>query len=308
MIPVIRLPRRIQLGLANAGALLQPPDGARIDFSAPLGEAALVSPHSLSWRIFKNPVALLVGGIAAVILELAEPAVRTGVWQNTSFVDDPVGRLRRTGAAAMVTVYGPRSISEPMIRRVVRMHARISGTTPDGERFSANDPQLLNWVHATASYGFGEAYSRYVERLEPADFDRLYREGTAAARLYGACNAPRSSTEMRVLFDSQRKRLEGSPIIFEFLQIMREAPALPAPLRWLQPILVRAAVELIPGWVRERLRLDSSHDLRASERLVVKLAGSVSDKVLLSDSPPVQSCRRMGLPSSYLYRRAALRG
>ena len=55
MIPVIQLPRRMQLGLAAAGALVQPRDGPRIDFGSPLGEAALAAPDSLSWRIFKNP-------------------------------------------------------------------------------------------------------------------------------------------------------------------------------------------------------------------------------------------------------------
>ena len=47
MFPVIQLPRRMQLGLAAAGALVQPRDGPRIDFGAPLGEAALAAPELL---------------------------------------------------------------------------------------------------------------------------------------------------------------------------------------------------------------------------------------------------------------------
>jgi hypothetical protein len=35
-----------------------------------------VGVDSVSWRIFKDPVSVFVGGIAAVILELAEPSVR----------------------------------------------------------------------------------------------------------------------------------------------------------------------------------------------------------------------------------------
>jgi uncharacterized protein (DUF2236 family) len=281
--------------------LLQPAEGPQIDFSEPFGEEALVPPHSLSWRVFKNPVALAVGGIAAVILELADPAVRTGVWENSTFLTDPVGRLRRTGLAAMVTVYGARSISEPMIRGVVRMHARISGITPAGETFSANDPHLLDWVQATASFGFAEAYSRYVSQLGPPDFDRLYREAAPAARLYGACNAPTSESGMRDLFEAMRGRLEYSHIVFDFLRIMREAPALPAPLRWLQPMLVRAAVDLIPPWIRDCLGLDPSHGLKAAERLLVRFAGALSDRIVLPDSPPAQSCLRLGLPKAYLY-------
>src|ERR1700674_3063889 len=150
---IIRLPWSLQRRLdAAAGALLNPPKWPPIDFTRPLGEAALFPPDSTSWRIFKNPIALLVGGMAAVILELAEPAVRTGVWKHSTFMTDPMGRLRRTGLAAMVTVYGARSIALPMIEGVVRMHARVAGKTPAGEAFTANDPRLLTWVHATASF------------------------------------------------------------------------------------------------------------------------------------------------------------
>src|SRR5450631_1251703 len=256
MLPIIRLPRSVQLRLTStASALLQPPHGPQVDFSRPWGEEALASPDSISWRIFKNPIALMVGGIAAVILELAEPAVRTGVWQHSSFQKDPVGRLRRTGMAAMVTVYGARSIAEPMIAGVVRMHARVAGETPAGVPYSANDARLLTWVQATAAFGFAEAYNRYVAALSQAEFDALYREGAPASRLYGALDAPRSTAELQSLFDSMRNRLEPSPVIFQFLQIMGETPAFPRSLHWMQRMLVRAAVDLIPEWIRECLGL-----------------------------------------------------
>ena len=68
-------------------------------------------------------------------------------------------RLRRTGLAAMITVYGARSEAERMIAGVRRMHDRVAGTTPDGVAYAANEQELLDWVQATASYGFVEAYS-----------------------------------------------------------------------------------------------------------------------------------------------------
>src|SRR5690349_3123359 len=141
-------------------------------FAEPVGEHALVPPDSVSWQIFKNPVTLFIGGVAAVILELAEPAVRTGVWEHTDFRRDPMRRLERTGLAAMVTVYSARSVAEPMIAGVVRMHDKIEGTTPSGEPYRANAPKLLQWVQATAAYGFIEAYSRYGRALAPAKIDQ----------------------------------------------------------------------------------------------------------------------------------------
>jgi uncharacterized protein (DUF2236 family) len=300
---IIRLPWSLQRRLdAAAGALLNPQKGGRpIDFTRPLGEAALYPPDSLSWRIFKNPVALLIGGIAAVILELAEPAVRTGVWEHSSFRNNPMGRLQRTGLAAMVTVYGARSIAEPMIARVVRMHAKIAGETPAGVPYSAGDTHLLSWVQATAAFGFAEAYSRYVDRLSEEDLDALYREGAPVSQLYGALYAPRSEAQRRALFDSMRARLEPSPIIFQFLKIMREMPAFPRPLLWMQRMLVRAAVDVIPDCVRECLGLTEYYGLRPGERWIVRLAGAVSDRIVLAESPAAQSCVRLGLPVTHLY-------
>lgn len=277
------------------------------DFTSPAGEPALAPPASVSWRIFKNPVALFVGGVAAVLLELAEPSVRTGVWEHTGFRRDPVRRLERTGLAAMVTVYGARSRAEKMIAGVVAMHERVQGTTPAGEAYRANDPRLLTWVQATAAFGFIEAYHRYARALTPAEIDQAYAEGGPAAALYGAVDAPRSDAERRALFESMRPRLEASPIVFEFLAIMRDAPIVRGALRPLsgpvQRLLIRAAVELVPGWVRERLGLGPAFGLRQTEHRLVRLLGALADRMVLPGSPAVQSCARLGLPAGYLYRR-----
>ena len=299
---ILRLPRLLQRRLdAAAMAFLYPAKDRKIDFSRPLGEESLAPPDSVSWRIFKNPIALFVGGLAAVVLELAEPAVRAGVWEHSSFRRDPLGRLRRTAIAAMVTVYGARSIAEPMIAGVVRMHAKVAGRTPAGTAYSASDPSLLRWVQATAVFGFAEAYSRYVDPLVPVELDALYREGAPAARFYGALDAPASAAELAALFDSMRDRLEPSPVIFEFLEIMRETPVLPQPLFWMQGMLVRAAVEIIPDSLRERLGLTARYGLRPWERWIVRLAGSLSDRIVLPECPAAQSCIRLGLPINHLY-------
>lgn len=302
MLSAIRLPGALQRYLnGTVDAFLNSQPGRGSDFARPLREEALVSPHSVSWRILKNPIALFVGGTAAVILELAEPAVRAGVWEHTSFRKDPLRRLRRTGLAAMISVYGARSVAEPMIARVVQMHASIKGTTSAGIDYSASDPRLLTWVHATASFGFVEAYRRYVGPLSTQDLDAYYREGVPVSRMYGAVDAPRCSAEMEALMDAMRPCLAPSPIIFEFLQIMRETPSLPRPLRWMQPMLLRAAVELIPTALREPLGLTDHYGLREHERWLTKCAAASADRIVLPASPAVQSCVRLGLPMNYLY-------
>jgi len=302
MISAIRLPSALQRYLNGAvDALLGGASERRGDFAQPLREEALVSADSVSWRVFKNPIALFIGGTAAVILELAEPAVRAGVWEHSSFRKDPLNRLKRTGLAAMISVYGARSVAELMIARVVRMHASVQGTTAAGIRYSANDSRLLTWVHATAAFGFAAAYNQYVQPLSAQNFNDFYREGAPVSRLYGAIDSPHSLQEMQALFESMRSWLAPSAIIFEFLQIMRETAAFPPPLRWMQPMLLRAAVELIPEWLREVLGLSEHYGLRAHERRLVKWAGAGADRIVLPSSPAVQSCVRLGLPMNYLY-------
>jgi uncharacterized protein (DUF2236 family) len=273
-----------------------------ISFLSPKGNPALLLHDSISWRVFKNPLALYVGGIAAVLLELAEPRVRSGVWEHSCFRSRPLIRMRRTGLAALTTIYAARSVSELMIAHIVRRHETINGQTPAGRRYSANDPELLTWVHATATFSFFHAYSHYVQTQSNWHFDLFCQESLSAAALYGAVKAPASALEMKALFDSAQDNLEASPIVLEFLEIMRSTPILPPIFRPLQRVLVRAAINILPPWIRQRLELGEGWDMGRGEAALVGQLGKLADRILIKSSPAVQACVRLGLPEDYLYQ------
>jgi len=297
----ITLPGPLQRSLdAAMRAFLESKDRSRTDFSQPAGEAALVPPDSVSWRVFKNPLSVFIGGVTAVIMELAEPRVRTGVWEHTTFRENPIQRLRHTGLAAMVTIYGAHTTAEVMIARVRQTHDLVAGATPSGEPYRANDPELLTWVQSTAAYGFLQSYHTYVHSLSVPQRNRYYSEGVRVADLYGAAKVPTSEAEIDMLFRATAGRLERSDIVFEFLAIIRSVPVLPWLLRPVQHLLVRAAVDLVPPFVRTILGLNNQ-DLHAWEAEVVQQAGAFADRLVLESNPAVQACRRMGLPSNYLY-------
>lgn len=281
-------------------ATMSPPEMA-FDFRQPAGEAALIGPDSVSWRIFKNPVTLFIGGVAAVLLELAEPSVRSGVWDHSGFRRDAMTRLRRTDAAAMMTVYGPAEEARRMIAHVVRMHDRVTGTTPDGQAYRANDPRLLDWVQATAAFGFIEAYSRFARGLTPAEKDRAFAEGAVSARLYGATGAPSSAAEWEAMLARTLPGLERSAIVFEFLEIMQRAPLMPWVLRPFQRLLVRAAVTLVPLPARQRLGLGDLV-LSGAGLAVAQVAGRLADRIPVPDAPPAQASIRIGRDPAFLYR------
>ena len=303
----ISLPGPLQRWIETAAqSQLRAAGAARIDFAAPLGEPALVAADSVSWQVFRNPVSLLVGGIAAVILELAEPRVRAGVWEHTSFRRDPVGRMVRTGLAAMVTVYGARSRAEAMIAGVRRVHDKVQGETASGIPYRAADPELLCWVQATAAFGFVQAYERFVRPLRPADRDRYYAEGEPASRLYGAFGAPTTEQQLEGLFGRTYGSLERSDTIFQFLDVLNRAELLPRPLRPVQRMLVRAAVDISPPRVRSILGLGPQYGLKRWEAALVRLFGTTADRIVVESSPPVQACRRLGLPPDYLFCSSAV--
>ncbi|KRB64252.1 oxygenase MpaB family protein [Noviherbaspirillum sp. Root189] len=283
--------------------LLYPVPSSAAYFLTPVGEPALASADSVSWRIFKNPVALFIGGISAVLLELAHPSVRSGVWEHTSFRTHPRQRIQRTGFAAMVTVYAPRSRAEEMIAAVGARHRRIRGVTPSGVAYRADDPELLTWVHATAAYGFLEAYHAFVHPLAEPQRDAFYAEGKTSAGLYGANNAPSSDAECKALCETTLPTLEPSDIVHEFLGIMAKTPLLPPPLSGLQPFLLNAAVHLVPEPVRGVLGLDMHWRFPSWQRGLVMQAGRAADRIPMAHSPAVLSCRRLGLADNFLYRK-----
>ncbi|MES1200081.1 MAG: oxygenase MpaB family protein [Pseudomonadota bacterium] len=295
------MPKPLQRRLdAALSAWLDAPGVPRVDFATPVGAPALLAPDSVTWRVMKNPIALIVGGIAAVILELAEPRVAAGVWEHTTFRTDPVGRMKRTGHAAMVTIYAPVETARAMIEGVSRRHARIAGKTAAGVAYRADDPELLDWVQATASFGFLEAYCRYAHALSLAERGRFYAEAAPIAALYGATGAPGSSAALKELFGRMQPKLSNSAIVRGFLSILAQSDFLPPPLAPLRSAMIAAAIAIVPDWTRDLLGLKPR--MPPGGETLLRALGAAGERITLRSAPPAQACVRLNLPADYLYR------
>lgn len=278
--------------------------GWKIDFANPVGEMSLQHPSSIQWRIFKNPIALGVGGVAAVLMEFADARIRTGVWDHSTYKADPIGRSKRTGIAAMVGVYGPESAARRVIAGVTNMHARVGGQTPRGEAYKALDTELLDWVAATAAYGFLNAYDRFVSPVSEADKSRFYTEGAKVTRLYGVKRSPASSADFLDMMSGLKDRFEPHPIVTEFLSIIQSGSAAPAVPKFLHRALARASVSILPPLIRERLELGKEFDLTAADRIMLKAVGRLADNIPVRSSPACQASVRLGLPWKFPYMSA----
>ena len=275
--------------------------GWKIDFATPHGERAYLPPDSVHWRIYKNPVALGIGGVAAVLLEFADARIRSGVWDHSTYKADPIGRSQRTGIAALVGVYGPASAARKVIGGVNRMHARVKGSTPAGEAYTALDPELLDWVAATAGFGFLNAYDRFVAPVSEEDKEQFYREGAVLGRLYGVQEAPRSPDDFLAMMDRRAHRFEPHAIVNEFVGIIQSGRAAPILPGFLHRALARASISILPPLVRERLGFGPEHDLGRADRIALKVAGRVADRFAPEDAPHRRASVRLGLPSDFLY-------
>jgi uncharacterized protein (DUF2236 family) len=212
---------------------------------------SLFGPNSIAWRVHRDVTTMMVGGVAALLLQMLHPAVLAGVWDHSAFRRDMLGRLRRTARFIAVTTYGARGEAEAAIDRVRAIHAQVSGTLADGSAYRADDPALLAWVHVSEITSFLAAWRRYGEpRMRAADQDRYIAEMARIARPLGADPIPASRAEAERLIASVRPTLRTDPRTREVVRLLlRQRPPRLA-LMPFQAVTFQAAIDLLPGWAR----------------------------------------------------------
>jgi uncharacterized protein (DUF2236 family) len=222
-------------------------------------------PESVIRRVGNSPLVPLLGGGPAVLLQVAHPLVAAGVVDHSDYKSDMWQRLLRTLRALYLIVYGSKEEAESAGEAVRAVHAHVHGTTrerlgpfPAGTPYSAADPDLMLWVHATLVEASLAAHRRFVGRLTPDDEEAYYGEMALVARLFGLpqTTVPSHLADFRDYLDAQ---LTGPEICVtaparEVATVILEAP-LPAPLRVLMPAHRLATAALLPPTLREEYGL-----------------------------------------------------
>lgn len=214
-------------------------------------EESLFGPRSMVWRVHGDVTTMMVGGVAALLLQMLHPAVLAGVWDHSSFRGDMLGRLRRTARFIAVTTYGSREEAEAMIDKVRDVHIRVNGTLPDGTPYAADDPRLLAWVHVTEAVSFLDAWIRYAEPgMSAADQDCYFAEFARIAEALGADPIPRSRAEADALILAMRRELAVDARTREVARMVLDQPAPNLAVKPFQALTFGAAVDLLPPWAR----------------------------------------------------------
>jgi uncharacterized protein (DUF2236 family) len=147
-------------------------------------DAGLYGPRSEAWRLNREAMLLLGAGPRALLMQLAHPLVAEGVDQHSDFRADPWRRLQGTLRSYLRIVYGTTGEARAEIRRLNELHRSIRGRVEDaaarrehGPRYSARDPDLSLWVHATLVDSTIVATDAWLAP-EPRDARRRYYEET----------------------------------------------------------------------------------------------------------------------------------
>jgi uncharacterized protein (DUF2236 family) len=154
-------------------------------------DAGYFTPDDAIWRVGRE-LALMLGGGRALLLQVAHPLVAAGVAGHSGYQDDPWKRLAGTMDAVWAVVFGSRTQADRAAARVRAMHRKVNGrlteTTgpfPAGTRYSALDPELLLWVHATLVDSALLVHSQWVGGLRAGDEAAYYEDMKTCARLFG---------------------------------------------------------------------------------------------------------------------------
>jgi len=213
--------------------------------------SGLFAPDSVSWRVHIDVTGMMVGGIAALMLQMLHPKVLAGVWDHSSFREDMHARLRGTARFIAQTTFETRAAAEAQIARVRHIHDAVQGTLPDGTPYSANDPRLLAWVHVAETTSFLAGWITYGEPdMSAADQDRYFAEMAMIAEALGADPVPRSRGEATAIVRDFLPELKADARSREVLRLLFDQRPPSLMLVPFQAMTMRAAIDLLPDWAR----------------------------------------------------------
>ena len=221
---------------------------------------ALLGRGTVSARLLTHP-ALLLGGPRAILMQVAHPKVAAGVADHSGFSSDPFGRLVRTLRTMDRIAFGSADRSARALQGLEARHRRITGTTSDGQEYSALDPALTLWVHATLVDTSLAVDGRYLGLLSRADRDRFYEESRllAAAFRIPADLVPPDLASFRAYMGHMAGTLEvgqdARSIARHVLRPPLSGPAGGAAGLLVAPVLEAVTADLLPGRLRRGYRL-----------------------------------------------------
>ncbi|KAK8139451.1 hypothetical protein PG984_002831 [Apiospora sp. TS-2023a] len=206
---------------------------------------------------------ILGGGAAAILLQVANPAVGAGVHEHSNFAHRVPDRLRSTMTYIYCMSFGTPQEKQRLADMITRVHVGVRGTVTEGtdgkegkKTYSALDPHLQLWVAATL---YAVAINIYQRAFGPdaiADEDeheRIYAEYAilACALQVPPEMWPKTRADFWRYWDREVKRLvvtSHARAVARDLLSLKQAPWY---LRLFLPAVRVVTAEWLPPRIRE---------------------------------------------------------
>jgi uncharacterized protein (DUF2236 family) len=218
---------------------------------------------SAIWRVDRE-MALLLGGGRALLMQIAHPKIAAGVADHSRFLTDPLGRLKQTMETMWSIVFDDLPLARASLARLSETHKRVQGRVRDvdvsarGAAYSAQDPELLLWVHATLVDSALVVYDRFVAPLSHEERRLYYEDSKKLALLLGVPEPTLPATledfqkYVTAMVDSDS--IAVGPAAASLAQAILYPP--PWYLKTVAPLNVLITAGLLPAKLRRAYRLN----------------------------------------------------
>ena len=179
-------------------------------------ELLRAGPDSVTWQVNRE-VIVVAGWGRAILMQLAHPSVAAGVQHHSSFRGSLLASLRRlrsTVGAMLSITFGDTEQMIAAAAGINAIHDRVRGRAGEGagNAYSAHDPDLQRWVHATLLESMPLTYELLVGPLTLRERDQYCSEAAIMEPLLGMPpgSLPRDSAQLDAYL---REMLAGGSLV-----------------------------------------------------------------------------------------------
>lgn len=239
---------------------------------------------------------VLLGWTRAILMQLAHPLIAAGVIEHSSFRGGALAaasRLHHTVGAMLSLVFGDAERRATAVSRIRAIHRTVNGQLrvdagpfPAGTPYSAEDPALLLWVHATLLDSTADIYQRVVAPLSREQLDELCVESAPLLEELGGVPSatPRSWPALQSYMDGIYRAgvlaVTADARELGFAVLSPRAAGVPVPLSGVLRLL---ATGILPHALRQAygFQWDSRREARFQRVLgTVRVARRLSPRVV----------------------------
>ena len=263
-------------------------------FAHPAGDPGLLGPDAVAWRVHAHFVGMMVGGLSSLMLQALHPRALAAVWDHSQFRNNLKGRLGRTAYFVAVTTYGAKADALAAIERVNRIHAQVTGHMPDSSPYTANEPELLRWVHLGEVTSFLNGYQWLSsQRLNTAETNAYISEMASIGQRLGATNLPTDVFSHQQALAAFQPQLRFDERTREILHVIENYPVDLFDKPFMK-LVVQASFHVLPDWALAMLgKPVASEWEKQCVRQALRLASSPVQAALDMDGVATQAKRRV---------------